>query len=307
MYANKVRDKEAEKMSYVWYQKGERLLREVENFRLPEQYAGIWYIGQMGVILKWKEMTVYIDPVLGPMNGADGRDQRNYPIPFSPKDGHADYVFCTHDHADHMHLETLSAMAKVNRELKIFVPLPVVEQAKAAGIPESNLCGLRQDENLQLKNGCCVRPVATAHEEYCYDADGSSMTLGYVFGMGKLKLFHAGDTVVTHELIGELQKEQGLDAALVPINGRDIQRNARGIIGNMDSREAVWFGEAVQADLLIPLHYDMIGGNEENPLVFADYMERYRPEGRYHILRLGEGYVLMKNEKNRKTETTAAE
>ena len=63
-------------------------------------------------------------------------------------------------------------------------------------------------------------------------------------------------------------------------------------MGNMNSREACWFASEIGADLTIPLHYDMIGGNEENPLVFADYMERYYPEKKYHIFRLGERYIL---------------
>lgn len=285
-------------MSHVWYQKGNALLEEAGSFCLPESCAGIWYIGQMGVILRWNQLTVYVDPVLGPMKDENGADRRNYPVPFEPEECHADYVFCTHDHGDHMHLETLVRMAKQNPELIIFLPRPVLRQAEEAGILPAQLTGLRQEEILELGNRCSVRPVATAHEEYRFDGGGCSETLGYVFRFGDLKLFHAGDTVVTYELIQALQKEQGLDAALVPINGRDIRRNAEGIIGNMGSREAAWFGEAVNADLLIPLHYDMIGGNEENPLIFADYMERFRPASRYHILRLGEGYVLMKNKRN---------
>ena len=54
--------------------------------------------------------------------------------------------------------------------------------------------------------------------------------------------------------------EQGIDVLMVPINGRDLERHARGIVGNMDSREACWFGAEIGADLVIPLHYDMIGG-----------------------------------------------
>ena len=79
---------------------------------------------------------------------------------------------------------------------------------------------------------------------------------------------------------------------MLPINGRDLERNEQDIVGNMNSREACWFASEIKADLTIPLHYDMIGGNEENPLVFADYMERYYPEKKYHIFRLGERYIL---------------
>lgn len=280
-------------MGYKWYRSGEELLQETQNFMLPEICAGIWYIGQMGVIIRWKGFTVYIDPVLGDMRDAQGNDRRNYGIPFAPCDCRADYVFCTHDHGDHMHLETLVQMAENNPDLKIILPEPTIGMAEAAGIPKAQVWGSRQEQVLHCGEDFSVRPIATAHETYRYDGQGNSETLGYVFRMGKLKIFHAGDTIVTEELIRALKQESGLDAALLPINGRDIRRNAEGIIGNMDSREACWFGNAIDADLLIPLHYDMIGGNEENPLIFADYMERFWPDRRYHILRLGERYILM--------------
>lgn len=284
-------------MSYIWYQKGKELLKEIEDFQFPEIAAGIWYIGQMGAILRWNGKTICVDPVLGSMCDADGTDRRNYPIPFAPEECCVDYVFCTHDHADHMHTETLVRMTAAHPELKIFLPEPVVRTAVEAGIPEKQITGISQQQVLSLGRDLSVRPVATAHESYRFDGNGNSETLGYVFRLGTLKIFHAGDTVVTDGLIHDLCEEQGLDAALLPINGRDIRRNAEGIIGNMDSREAGWFGEAIGADLLIPMHFDMIGGNEENPLVFADYMERYYPGRRYHILRLGEGFILNKKKK----------
>ena len=134
--------------------------------------------------------------------------------------------------------------------------------------------------------------MAKAHEEYQFDREGCSRTLGYQISLGSRKIFHSGDTIVTRELIQKLQKAQGIDAAMVPINGRDLERNEQDIVGNMNSREACWFASEIKADLTIPLHYDMIGGNEENPLVFADYMERYYPEKKYHIFRLGERYIL---------------
>ena len=121
------------------------------------------------------------------------------------------------------------------------------------------------------------------------DIGGMSVKAGLVDEKGKILL---KDTVVTRELIQKLQKAQGIDAAMLPINGRDLERNEQDIVGNMNSREACWFASEINADLTIPLHYDMIGGNEENPLVFADYMERYYPEKKYHIFRLGERYIL---------------
>lgn len=284
-------------MSYVWYKKGEPLLAEIQAVRRRQSCAGIWYIGQMGIVLGWNGKILCVDPVLGLMPDEDGVDRRNYPVPFSPEDFSVDYVFCTHDHGDHMHRETLQKLAAANPELRIFVPKPLKPQLAAMGIPENHIVGVCQNETFcpgnQEKEQILVRGVATAHEEYRYDEEGCSETLGFVFRLGTLRLFHAGDTVVTRELAEELKKEQGLDVLMVPINGRDMERHERGIIGNMDCREACWLGAETGADLTIPLHYDMIGGNEENPLVFADCMERLYPERKYHIMRLGECFFLL--------------
>lgn len=282
-------------MSKIWYKKGEQLLEEIEDFRNVREHVGIWYIGQMGMVFGWKGKVVCVDPVLGAMPDAQGADRRNYPAPFQPQEFCVDYVFCTHDHADHMHAETLKKLAVHNPAMKIFVPNSLVRRLLELGISASQVFGIRQGESLSPDGEFSVRGIATAHEEYRWDENGCSETLGYLFRFGPFCLFHSGDTVVTEEMIGELKREQGIDVLMVPINGRDMERHARGIVGNMDSREACWFGAMTDADLIIPLHYDMIGGNEENPLVFADYMERLYPDRKYHIMRLGERMVLYKS------------
>ena len=105
-------------MSNKWYKKGSELLREIVETSLPKELCSLWYIGQMGMILKWKGIVLCIDPVLGAMPGEDGEDRRNYPIPFLPEELRADYVFCTHDHGDHMHQETLVKLAKRNPQME---------------------------------------------------------------------------------------------------------------------------------------------------------------------------------------------
>ena len=60
----------------------------------------------------------------------------------------------------------------------------------------------------------------------------------------------------------------------------------------MNAREACWFAGEIGADLTVPLHYDMIDGNQEDPLIFAAYMERYAPAKKYHIFRLGERCIV---------------
>lgn len=279
-------------MDACWYKQGHALLQQISQTDFGESVVSLWYIGQMGVIVKWRGMVLCIDPVLGAMPGADGRDRRSYPAPFRARELKADFIFCTHDHADHMHPETLAGLAQANPGLTIVVPRPLVEKAGGFGIPANQLRGARQGQKLSLGKEIAVTPVATAHENYEFDAEGNSRTLGYVIELGGHRLFHSGDTVVTEQLRDDLREFCGFDAAMLPINGRDLARNLRGIVGNMNSREACWLAEQIGADLVIPLHYDMIPGNGENPLVFADCIRHYAPGRKYHIFQLGERYLL---------------
>ncbi len=280
-------------MSYVWHKQGQELLSEIQSFSLEQNCVGMWYIGQMGMIFRWNGITICVDPVLGAMPDDRGVDRRTIRSRFCPRI--CRWIMSSAPTAMRTIFtgRRLRKLAQTNPQMEIYVPKPLTEVVAGYGIRPEQVKGIRQDEPADFREGFSVRGVATAHEEYQYDEEGASRTLGYVFRLGDHRLLHAGDTVVTQKLIDDLKEEHGLDAAMVPINGRDLERHARGIVGNMDSREACWFGSMIGADLLIPLHYDMIGGNEENPLVFAEYMERMYPERRYHIMRLGEKIVIV--------------
>lgn len=277
-------------MGYEWYRKGKNLLKEIEENHLPDHMVAFWYIGQMGMVIKWKKTICYIDPVLGDLTGEDGKTRRNYMPPFSGKEAVADYLFCTHDHLDHIHPQTIQDMARKNPGMKIVVPKPLVSRICQLGIERERIIGIRQGENMELAERVSVKGIATAHESYQCDSAGNSITLGYVLSFNGIRLFHSGDTVVTESLIKEILGED-VDVLMIPINGVDLERHQRNIIGNMNSRDAAYFGKAVNADLIIPMHYDMVKGNEENPLLFADYMERYYQEKKYHLMRLGEKLI----------------
>ena len=67
-------------MDYQWYKKGSALLQEIQDTQLPDGLLSLWYIGQMGMVVKWKGHILCLDPVLGAMPGPDGEDRRNYSL-----------------------------------------------------------------------------------------------------------------------------------------------------------------------------------------------------------------------------------
>jgi L-ascorbate metabolism protein UlaG (beta-lactamase superfamily) len=75
----------------------------------------------------------------------------------------------------------------------------------------------------------------------------------------------------------EALRRLGIDAALLPINGRDSEREGRGIVGNLTEREAAWLAAEMGADTLVPMHYDMFERNRGSPAYVVESLER---EGR---------------------------
>ncbi len=71
----------------------------------------------------------------------------------------------------------------------------------------------------------------------------------------------------------------GIDVALLPINGRDAEREARGIVGNMDAAEAVELAVAIGSSTLVPYHWDGFAGNTVSPGATADLAA-----GRLHVV-----------------------
>ena len=139
--------------------------------------------------------------------------------------------------------------------------------------------------------GLEIHVVPAFHGVVFEDAygDGSAVGgrprfVGYALGGGP-RIYHAGDTIVTDELADALGRLD-VDVALLPINGRDAEREARGIVGNMDAAEAVELALAVGARTLVPYHWDGFAGNTVQPDVAIDAAdgrldvvvpERFRP------------------------------
>ena len=108
-------------MQRQWYNKGEKLKKEILECKLLDGEVVIWYLGQCGFAIKNRELLILIDPVLCDIV-EDGESIRLYEPPFSLKDFKVDYILCTHNHVDHMNKETILGLMGENEEMKIVAP-----------------------------------------------------------------------------------------------------------------------------------------------------------------------------------------
>ena len=126
-----------------WYKKGDALLSEIENTK-ADNGAVLWFLGQMGFVIKINKTIIYIDALLNDFDDGNGNG-RIYEPPFYTTNGiTADYFICTHDHGDHLNLETLLPQSKANGKTQFIVPAPACEILTKAGIEKDRIIGAKE-------------------------------------------------------------------------------------------------------------------------------------------------------------------
>jgi L-ascorbate metabolism protein UlaG (beta-lactamase superfamily) len=239
---------------------------------------GITWLGQAGFRIELDGAVVVVDPWLSPHE-----DRLIPPAPLELAAEGVDILLITHEHLDHLDLPFLPRLVERSPEVQTVIPEAIAGAVEDV-VPEEQLVLVRPHEALEVA-GVEIHVVPGYHGTSMADAygDGSRSGgglprfVGYVLGTGR-RIYHAGDTIVTDELTAAVA-QLDVDVALLPINGRDPGREARGIVGNMDAAEAVELALAVGATTLVPYHWDGFAGNTVPPSAAVD-----AADGRLHVL-----------------------
>ena len=205
----------------------------------------LYWLGQAGFVVDSMYGRFVIDPYLSDSlahkyRGTRYPHVRMMPIPIAPEHiAGIDYVLCTHRHTDHMDPSTLQPMAQAQPNLQFVVPeASLVEAQKRCGVGLDRLIPANFGRKLSLHQGVNVHVIASAHEELSTDAWGNSEWLGYVLEVDGLRIYHSGDCVPYPGLVQQL-RELKIDVALLPVNGRDLDRLGNGVPGNFTLNEAI--------------------------------------------------------------------
>jgi L-ascorbate metabolism protein UlaG (beta-lactamase superfamily) len=259
--------------------------------------VSIWWLGQAGFCLRWRDLRIAIDPYLSDSlarkyAGTRFPHRRMMAAPVRPEQlTMLDYVFCTHGHTDHMDGDTLSAIARANAHCRFVVPR--AEQAKALerGVPAGRMITLRAGDTLPLGPDAGVAVVPAAHEERQADADGNDLYLGYVFKLGVRTIYHPGDCV-PFEGIEDWLRPYAIELALMPVNGRDAVRAANGVPGNFHLSEALDLCCSVGIGNMLGHHYGMFEFNTVEPDDSEREIARMKPVCGASLVRSTTRYVL---------------
>ena len=276
------------------FSSGEELQREIYDAKSiggkdgGKDHFDIWWLGQSGFLIQWNGTLVLFDPYLSDSltkkyNGTTKPHVRMSELVINPELlDRVDIVTSSHNHTDHLDAETLIPLLKANPGIVFIIP-----EANRTFVCDRVKCssdfpvGLNDNQKFIVKN-FTFNGVPAAHNTIERDEQGRCRFMGFVVQFGKWAIYHSGDTL-WYDKMTELLKPFNVDVAFLPINGNDP---ARGVAGNLDSREAAALGKKIGARLVIPHHYHMFEFNTAEPSDFAREADAIKQP--YRILKLGE-------------------
>ena len=268
------------------------LLADIRAHRNDDRGFRLWWLGQSGFLLQWQGIHVLLDPYLSDSltrkyAQTDKPHVRMTELVIDPAElSFVDIVTSSHNHTDHLDAETLGPILARNRAVKLVIPeanRAFVADRLRMKIDSAALIGLDDGGTIELA-GIRFSGVASAHETVERDEQRRAKFLGYVLQFGGWSLYHSGDTV-RYDGMAEKLRPFSIDVALLPINGRALERR---VPGNLSGQEAAQLAHDIGAKLVIPCHYDMFEFNTATPEAFAETCRRLG-QG-FRVLRCGERF-----------------
>lgn len=272
-----------------------------KNIPVSERMVLCTALGQAGFLFNGENISIAVDPYLSNyvVEGAMGDERifsRSFPPPMQ-----ADQIvdlnalFITHDHADHCDPFTIAPLYKNNPSMKIICPVPARQRLLKLGIPEESFIIPTLGTITKLA-GMSFAAIPAAHYDLEIDGEKNySKSLGFVFFMNGVTIFHSGDTILYPGMIARLRDiSSEYDLVCLPVNGRDYYREQLEITGNLDGMEALKLTLDLNARVLLPMHNDLFVINHVNPAVLADLADRIAPRQRIHWLQPGEKFMYIK-------------
>lgn len=249
-------------------------------------------LGQMGLALKGPSGLIVIDPYLTDSDDNGGRLERSFAPPIRPQDAsQVSLVLCSHNHVDHFDRHTLEPLTKASPQATVAAPFTC------------NLDFLEPERRILARAfepfrhaGATITPIPSAHTELERGPHGYPY-LGFVVEWNGVTLYFAGDTLVYEAADGtpgllETLSHWKLDAAFLPINGRDEARTQAGLVGNMNGQEALELAKVLDIPLVFPGHIDLFAFNSADPKEFATYAHEHHPRQKFRFLEAGEIFTL---------------
>jgi L-ascorbate 6-phosphate lactonase len=249
-------------------------MKNIIEYQLAEDKAGLWFIGQSGFIFKACGAIIAIDPYLSDSVARVSPGlTRLYPPPIEPQDLKVDILITTHNHLDHLDPDTITPYQHKKDTLFVAPRLACQKLAKL-GIAAENIIKIDSGEVKIVRNIKIFGIYTVPNDPAAIDTAGYKI----VFPNEK-SIYHCADTDLSDLL---LQCAPSADVGLFCINGK---------WGNMGVEKAATLAQKVNPQYAIPHHYDLMAHNGENPETFRYQLNYYRPDIKVVIPKILEPFM----------------
>lgn len=251
---------------------------EVRSFEVPEDSAGVFFLGQAGFIFKSpKGQLIALDLYLSNCCEDFFGFKRLMPYILDPRDIIFDTILVSHAHYDHYDIYSMPTLLSHVRP-KLIAAKDVERECARDGLLKSRgdrMTFLSVGDRVQAGD-LTVTAMPCDHGELAPDA------LGFLIELGGKRIYSMGDTCYRPDLLTD-PRLQDLDLLILPINGA---------FGNLNEEEAARTVAALRPKLAVPCHFWNFAEHGGNPGIFQEKMKEIAPDCAYMLMRQGEGMIL---------------
>ena len=269
------------------FKKDEELLKDIQAMNPSTNEVTLWWLGQSGYLIQYKDKRILIDPYLSDSltikyHNTDKPHVRISERVIDPSIlPTIDFITSSHNHTDHLDAASINPVLKNSPRCKLIVPEAnrsfVADRLK---IDPDYPIGLNAGESFE-ENDISFHAIPSAHNELDKNEKGQYLYLGYIIRLGSFTIYHSGDTLY-YEGMEKWIIPFNPSIALLPINGNDPSRR---VAGNLNTTEAVTLGKKCNIPVVIPCHYDLFGFNTADVNEFI--AEAKKSSQGYCVLELG--------------------
>ncbi len=232
----------------------------------------LWWLGQSGFVVRFANITFYIDPLLS------ARDGRRVEAPIDPGEvRNADLILATN--AGHIDAPAVVAMMDRSKNAKLVLPKSAAEQANASGIPFNRMTTTDADLRVEYFKDNLYGRIYAVPSSLEWSALGGYPYLGYLIRFGRWTVYHAG-RCASYEGLADRLRPFNVNVALLPVGD-----------GGFAIADAAQLAVDIGAGWVVPMNYGMFDdGSAEND--FIAHMLGHRPEQQFKVFRCGEKWTV---------------
>jgi L-ascorbate 6-phosphate lactonase len=246
---------------------------ELKNIRKDKPAKGkilIYWLAGAGFVFKFDNGTILcVDPYLSDYVERLVGFRRLTLAPVKPEELQVDLLLYSHEHPDHLDIDSYDGIMKANPKCRIIAAKPCVDFLKEKKAPYEMITVGQTIE----KNGVTVRAVQADHGQLSPDA------LAFVITYSGRSIYFTADTSNDPKVLAEAIAMQ--PEIIVPcINGA---------FGNLTEKQAAQIARQCNAKIAIPCHFWLFVEHGGSPGAFIEALKAESPKTKCVLLTPGRG------------------